>query len=81
VGARELLDDPSRSEAFANSVRGVAQYPMESAKAPKTVDTVGRAKGYGCEDEVEKRTRRSRGEDVRRGTSQFPISPDFGSPH
>jgi len=36
VGARELLDDPSRPEAFANSVRGVAKYLTESAKAPKT---------------------------------------------
>jgi len=66
VGARELLDDPSRPEAFANSVRGVAKYLTESAKAPKTVDTVGRAKGYGCEDEVEKSMRRSKGEEVRR---------------
>jgi len=59
VSARELLDDPSRPEAFANSVRGAAKDLTESAKAPKTVDTVGRAKGYGCEDEVEKSMRRS----------------------
>jgi len=53
-----------RPEAIANSVRGVAKCLTESAKAPKTVDTVGRAKGYGCEDEVEKSMRRSKGEEV-----------------
>ena len=81
MGARKLLDDPSQSEAFVDSVRGVTEYPMEPAKAPKTVDTVGRAMSYGCEDEVEKSKRRSRGAEVRRGASQFQVSPDPGSPH